>query len=134
MSRCRGYSIKKSSKLEHQKKYSFDQARKQLVFIGNDVMAYIEKNYRADTLNHTYLVYFLGRAFGAYVVMAQRGTFKDYILGSPSLKGDIPSLTALATQVKPNIFIRVLKDSKDPSLSLCYIVVEDNHRKAFSLR
>lgn len=91
-SRARDYSISKSSNPERQAKYQFGQASKHLAFIRNDVIKFIESNYRADPSNRTYFGFSLGGLFGTYALMSHPDTFKNYILGSPSLWRDIPLL------------------------------------------
>jgi len=98
-SRARDYSISKSSNPERQAKYQFGQASKHLTFIRNDVIKYIESNYRADPSNRTYFGFSLGGLFGTYALMTQPDTFKNYILGSPSLWRDIPLLFSLENAV-----------------------------------
>ncbi len=110
-SRARDYSISKSSNPERQAKYQFGQASNHLTFIRNDVIKFIESNYRTDPNNRTYFGFSLGGLFGTYALMAQPDTFKNYILGSPSLWRDIPLLfslenTALKTKaLEINLFI-----------------------------
>jgi len=94
-SRRRDYSIRKSSNPERQAKYQFGQASNHLTFIRNDVIKTIERNYRTDPSNRTYFGFSLGGLFGAYALMSQPDTFKNYILGSPSLWRDIPLLFSL---------------------------------------
>ena len=95
VSRNRDYSISKSSNPEIQAKYQLGQASNHLTFIRNDVIKTIEKNYRTDPDNRTYFGFSAGGRFGAYILMAQPDTFKNYILGSPSLWRDIPLLFSL---------------------------------------
>ncbi|PKG86219.1 hydrolase [Colwellia sp. 75C3] len=95
ISRSRDYSISKSSNPEIQAKYQLGQASNHLTFIRNDVIKTIEKNYRTDPDNRTYFGFSSGGRFGAYILMAQPDTFKNYILGSPSLWRDIPLLFSL---------------------------------------
>lgn len=94
-SRARDYSISKSSNPERQAKYQFGQASNHLTFIRNDVIKFIESNYRTDPSNRTYFGFSAGGLFGAYAFMTQPDTFKNYILGSPSLWRDIPLLFSL---------------------------------------
>lgn len=94
-SRARDYSISKSSNPERQAKYQFGQASNHLTFIRNDVIKFIESNYRTDPSNRTYFGFSLGGLFGTYAFMTQPDTFKNYILGSPSLWRDIPLLFSL---------------------------------------
>jgi len=83
-SRFRDYSITKSSNPEHQAKYQFGQASNHLAFIRNDVITYVENNYRTDPDNRSYFGYSMGGKFGAYILFVQPETFKNYILGSPA--------------------------------------------------
>ena len=95
VSRNRDYSISKSSNPEVQAKYQLGQASNHLTFIRKNVIKTIEKNYRTDPDNRTYFGFSSGGRFGAYILMAQPDTFKNYILGSPSLWRDIPVLFSL---------------------------------------
>lgn len=61
------------------------EADKHLSFIRDDVIKYVETNYRTDPEEHTYFGYSLGGAFGAYILFERPDTFKNYILGSPAL-------------------------------------------------
>ncbi|WOH37413.1 alpha/beta hydrolase-fold protein [Thalassotalea fonticola] len=157
VSRFRDYSMRKSSNPKVQAKYQLGQAGNHLGFIRNDVVKYIENNYRTDPGNRTYFGFSAGGEFGAYILMTQPDTFKNYILGSPSLKGDIPYLTELGanTALKPkgfnaNVFISygtlekelgehaeklitMLKNKNDKSLSLKHVVLEGSHQRAFPL-
>ncbi|WP_234387157.1 alpha/beta hydrolase [Aquimarina sp. Aq78] len=99
-SRYRDYSIRKSSNPENQAKYQFWEASNHLDFIRNDVIKYVENNYQTDTANRTYFGYSLGGLFGAYILLTQPDTFKNYILGSPALRGDIPYLSKLGSHAE----------------------------------
>lgn len=66
-------------------KYNRGQASNHLTFIRNDVIKYLENNYRADPNARTYFGYSLGGEFGAYILMSQPDSFKNYILGSPTV-------------------------------------------------
>jgi len=158
VSRFRDYSTKPSSNPEVQAKYQLGQANNHLNFIRNDVVKYIEKNYRSDPSNRTYFGYSAGGEFGAYILMAQPDTFKNYILGSPSLKGNIPYLTELGDNavlkrigLNANVFvsygaleqelgihaeqlITMLENRHDKSLSLAHLVIESaDHQRAFPM-
>ena len=146
-----------SSNPEHQAKYEFGQASDHLDFIRNDVIPYVENKFRTDPENRTYFGYSLGGVFGAYVLLAQSDTFKNYILGSPSLKGDIPYLSDLVSNAVPkrkglhaNVFISygaseeelgayadefisLLKNRNDESLSLQHVIIEGSHQTAFPM-
>ncbi len=153
VSRYRDYSIKKSSNEEHQTKYQFGQANNHLNFIRNDVIKYVENNYQTDENNRTYFGYSMGGEFGTYTLLAQPDTFKNYILGSPSLHNDIPLLSELMFKHKKlnaNVFIsygslekelgssvekliRMLKSRNDTSLFLKHVVIEGSHQTAFPM-
>ncbi|MFT6990672.1 MAG: putative alpha/beta superfamily hydrolase [Paraglaciecola sp.] len=120
-------------------------------------MKYIEKHYRTDPERRTYFGYSAGGLFGAYILVAQPDTFKNYILGSPSLKSDIPYLSKLAANttlkrkdLNANVFIShgtmeeelakhieefitVLQNKNDESLSLKKVVIEGSHQTAFPM-
>jgi len=61
------------------------EARNHLTFIRDDVIKYVENNYRADPAERTYFGYSAGGSFGAYILFEQPDTFNHYILGSPAL-------------------------------------------------
>lgn len=157
VSRYRDYSIRKSSNSEKQAKYQFGHARDHLNFVRNNVIKTIESKYRTAPGKRTYFGYSLGGEFGAYILLTQPDTFKNYILGSPSLKGEIPYLTELASDaslkrkgLNANVFISygalekelgahaekfisLLKNRNDKSLSLTHVVMEGDHQKAFPM-
>ena len=80
VSRFRDYSLIKSDTAE----VPTGEASHHLSFIRDDVIKYVENNYRADPDERTYFGYSMGGAFGAYVLLAEPDTFKNYVLGSPS--------------------------------------------------
>ena len=157
VSRHRDYSIRESSNPERQAKYQFGQASKHLNFIRNNVIKTIEKNYRTIPDKRTYFGYSAGGKFGAYILLSQPDTFKNYILGSPSLWRDIPYLSELESNaalkqkgLNANVFISygtlekklgerveefitLLKNKNDKSLSLKHEVIEGTHGTAFPL-
>jgi len=157
VSRYRDYSISKSTNPERQAKYKLGQASNHLDFIRNDVIKTIENNYRTDPDNRTYFGYSAGGLFGAYILMAQPDTFKNYILGSPSLWRGIPYLSKLGADaalkhkgLNANVFISYgtleeklgkhikefttfLKTRNDKSLTLNHVVIEGSHQTAFPL-
>ena len=94
ISRARDYSFKKSSDPERQAKYKFGQAKNHLSFIRNDVFKFVEKNYRTEPKNRTYFGFSAGGVFGTFALMSQPDTFKNYILGSPSIRRGVPELFA----------------------------------------
>lgn len=79
ISRFRDYTLTKSVHPKHQS----GEAGNHLSFIQNDVIKYIEENYRTEPDNRSYFGYSLGATFGAYILLTQPKTFKNYILGSP---------------------------------------------------
>ncbi len=156
VSRFRDYTVRESTNAERQAKYQFGQASRHLRFIRDDVIPYVESQYRTDPDNRSYFGYSASGLFGAYVLMAQPDTFRNYILGSPSVQNDIPHLikagsdNALAGKgMNANVFISygeleeeasesinefvtVLKNRKDDSLSLQLVVIESaDHGTAF---
>ncbi|TDF39264.1 alpha/beta hydrolase [Alteromonadaceae bacterium M269] len=153
VSRYRDYSISESSNAEHQAKYQFGQANRHLAFIRNDVFKYVENNYRADSNNRTYFGYSLGGQFGAYALLAQPDTFKNYVLGSPSVRR-LPQLKSIANKdtehLSVNVFISYgseekelsehvdafvayLKSRKYQHLSVTQEVPEGSHQTAFPM-
>ena len=157
VSRNRDYTIRASSNPKIQAKYQLGQAGHHLAFIRNDVITYVEKNYRTAPGNRTYFGYSAGGEFGAYVLLTKPDTFKNYILGSPSIKGEIPYLSKLDSSAasqrngfNANVFISygdlekelgthidqlvaLLKNRNDKSLSLTHAVVEGDHQAAFPI-
>lgn len=152
VSRHRDYSVSPSTKPELQAKYQFGGAGDHLAFIRNEVIPYVETNYNADPARRTYFGYSTGGLFGAYILMAQPDTFKNYIIGSPSLWRDIPLLTELAANkaLNSNVFIShgdledrlaplmeefvtMLKNRNDASLKLQHEVIAGTHQTAFPL-
>lgn len=163
VSRFRDYSIRESNKPEIQKKYQLGQAKTHLDFIRNDVIKYIDNTYRTDPNSRTYFGYSLSGEFGAYILLTQPDTFNNYILGSPSIKTDVPYLTELNTKfgpfeasnrnssLKANVFIaygsleeekvvepidefiKLLKDRRDDGLSVQKEVIDGNHQTAFPM-
>lgn len=94
VSRFGDYSFQKISNPKHPK-IKFGQASSHLAFIRDDVFKYVEENYRTQPSNRTYFGFSAGGIFGTYVLMAQPDTFKNYILGSPSIWSSAPDLFAL---------------------------------------
>ncbi len=152
VSRYRDYSVSPSGNTENQEKYKFGQADTHLDFIRNDVINYVESNYRTDPDRRSYFGYSLGGLFGCYVLLAQPDTFKNYILGSPSLWRDNPLLSELASEeglnanvfvshgdeekeLGPHIeeFVALLKNREDESLSLQQVMINGSHQTAFPM-
>ena len=154
VSRYRDYSIRESSNAAHQAKYQFGQAGKHLNFIRAEVIPYVENNYQAASNQRTYFGYSLGGEFGSYILLKQPDTFQNYILGSPSIRGEVPILTELnseaPSELNANVFISygslegeaggeidkfttLLKGRNDHTLSLKKLVVEGTHQSAFPM-
>jgi len=154
VSRYRDYSVVPSKNEEHQAKYHFGQASAHLGFIRNDIIPYVEENYRTDPTTRAYFGYSLGGLFGGYVLLSQPDTFKNYILGSPSVQGDVPFLSEVSSKrsidekLNTNVFISygdletelgaavdefiiLLQNRKDESLVLEKIVLKGSHQTAF---
>ncbi|PHS18955.1 MAG: hydrolase [Kangiella sp.] len=93
VSRFGDYSFKKTTNPKHPK-IKFGQANNHLSFIRNDVFNTIEKNYRTEPENRTYFGFSAGGVFGTYALMVHPYTFKNYILGSPSIRRNVPELFA----------------------------------------
>lgn len=151
VSRFRDYSIRESSNPKVQAKYHLGQASNHLDFIKNNVFKFVEQRYRTQPDNRTYFGYSAGGVFGSYVLLSQPSTFKNYILGSPALQGDIPTLLELKKSVKYqpvptnvfvsygtgeqeqadeiNQFIKLLK--KERNVSLTHSIIKGDHQTAF---
>lgn len=109
-SRFGDYSFKKTTNPRHPK-IKFGQAPNHLAFIRNDIFKYVENNYRTQPDNRTYFGFSAGGLFGTYALMAKPDSFKNYILGSPSVWRNAPELFALesnqlnSTESAINVFI-----------------------------
>lgn len=60
-------------------------ARQYLIFLKDEVLPFIEGNYRADPARRALSGVSYGGLFGAYALLEEPGLFQDYILTSPSL-------------------------------------------------
>jgi len=153
-SRFRDFSIQPLSNPEAQSRYQFGQAGNHLDFIRNDVIKYVENNYRTVPGNRSYFGYSAGGKFGAYTLLTQPSTFKNYILGSPSLSSgrDVPVLSKLVANeaLNANVFISygdleketsphtdeiiaMLKNKNDERFLLKHEVIEGTHETAFPM-
>lgn len=159
-SRFTDYSFWKKANPNHPK-LKFGEAKNHLEFIRNDVIQYVDNNYRTDVNSRTYFGYSLSGAFGAYIVLTQPDTFNNYILGSPLSKGLMPYLTEINTKVRAfksnkndtlnaNVFIAygtLEKDKTEPTdefislldtrsnsgVSIQNKVIEGDHQTAFPM-
>ncbi len=157
-SRFTDYSFWKKANPNHPK-LKFGQAENHLAFIRNEVIQYVDNNYRTDPDSRSYFGYSLSGAFGAYIVLTQPDTFNNYILGSPLNKGLIPYLSEINTKLgasesnknnplHANVYIaygtlekekdepideylELLKNRKNLSLSVQNKTMEGDHGTAF---
>ena len=83
-SRFRDYTVSEYANPEIQARFQGGQAGHHLNFIRNEVMPFVDANYRTIPEENTYFGYSLGGAFGAFILFAQPDNFKHYILGSPA--------------------------------------------------
>jgi len=81
-------------------------AQGHLAFLRDTVMPFIEKNYRANKTDRTFVGHSLGALFGAYVLFSEPELFSGYILGSPSVWFDDDVILA-APALKPKRKIKV---------------------------
>ncbi|MEL6791337.1 MAG: alpha/beta hydrolase-fold protein [Pseudomonadota bacterium] len=56
-----------------------------LTFLKEEVIPFIDSEYKTDPDRRTIVGHSLGGLFGAYVLLTEQGLFSDYILSSPSL-------------------------------------------------
>jgi len=70
--------------VDHSWKKQTGNAHQHMEFIENSVFKYMEKNYRVDSTNNTFIGNSLGGLFGSYILLTKPQLFKNYILGSPS--------------------------------------------------
>ncbi len=162
VSRYRDYSFTEHHNPEIQKKIQFGQADKHLDFIRDDIITYVDNTYRTDPNSRTYFGYSMSGEFGAYILLTQPDTFNNYIIGSPSIKNEVPHLSELhsklgpydalnrATSLNSNVFIShgsleedmvqpidefvsLLKDRRDDGLAVYKEVIDGNHESAFPL-
>lgn len=89
-------------------------AKQHAAFIKNSVFRYIEKNYRTDPANRTFIGNSLGGLFGTYILLTNSSMFKNYILGSPSYWWDHKYIFKLESEfnqkkiaVNANVFISI---------------------------
>ena len=81
-SRVRDYT---PTKAPAWKKFETGGARAYLDFIRDEVIAFIEAEYRSDPQRRMLVGHSLGGLFGAYALLEEPGLFSDYILTSASL-------------------------------------------------
>ena len=160
VSRFTDYSFWTKANPKHPK-LKFGQAENHLTFIRNNVIEYVDNNYRTDPDSRSYFGYSLSGAFGAYILLTQPDTFDNYILGSPLDKDLLPYLSKINKKFRnfesnknpalvANIliaygtseqgkaeatdeFVDLLDNRKNVSLSIQTKAIEGNHETAFPL-
>ncbi|MHA7057418.1 alpha/beta hydrolase-fold protein [Aquimarina sp. M1] len=157
-SRFTDYSFRKKTNPNHPK-LKFGQAENHVTFIRNNVITYVEKNYRTCANSRSYFGYSLSGAFGAYILLTQPNTFNNYILGSPMSKNNMSSLSEInaklvssepdnSKKLHANVFIahgnleegkeelteeflKLFNDSANLELTIQNKTIEGNHQTAF---
>lgn len=101
-------------------------------FIRDAVIAYVEQEFSVDSDNRTYVGNSYGGLLGSYILLTQPDTFKNYILGSPSLWWDDQFIFKLNTQTKAftrdvvaNVFISVGENENPNSVNTKYDLTGD---------
>lgn len=98
VSRFTDYSFWETTNPNHPK-LVFGQAENHLAFIQNDVIKYVDKNYRTNPNSRSYFGYSLSGGFGAYILLTQPDTFDNYVLGSPLSKSTMSRLAEINTEL-----------------------------------
>jgi uncharacterized protein len=92
------------------------EASNHLDFIRTDVIPFIEKRYSTDPTNRTYVGNSFGGLLGLYIFLNKPSTFKNYIIGSPSIWWDnkyildLESKTNFDKNLEASLFIAVGED------------------------
>lgn len=152
-SRFTDYSFWKKANPNHPL-LKFGEAENHLDFIRNDVITYVEDSYRTVPDKHSYFGYSLSGLFGAYIITTQPDTFKNYVLGSPSIQllieGDdkvefrnkernINVFISRGTLEEEKLnepiskFVNLLKAKANDELSIESPVIDGNHGTAFPM-
>ena len=121
-SRFTDYSFWDKANPNHPK-LVFGQAKSHLAFIRDDVIEYVDNNYRTDPDSRTYFGYSLSGAFGAYIVLTQPDSFDNYILGSPLNSGLIPYLTEIDSEL--GTFATNHNESLNANVFIAYGTLEE---------
>lgn len=126
-SRVRDYTPSTSPQWKQQT----GRAHQHMAFIEKDVFQYIEKNYRAENHNRTFVGNSLGGLFGSYILLKNPGMFQNYIIGSPSYWYDDKvifkmenKLSKTNHKINANVFISI-GERETKSLESSYEMVED---------
>jgi len=154
VSRYRDYTVTPSSKAQRQAKYQFGQAGQHLAFIQEDVISFVERNYRTDPDHRAYFGYSASALFGTYILLTEPSTFQYYALGSPSVQGDIPILTELSSDLEEDIeakvfvsygteedelggyvdqWIEMMGARNNDRLRITHVEIEGTHQSAFPM-
>lgn len=56
--------------------------------LEQELIPFVEKNYRAKSKDRTYVGFSLGGLFGLYTLFKKPGLFQNYVIGSPSIWND----------------------------------------------
>ncbi|QBY06167.1 alpha/beta hydrolase [Thalassotalea sp. HSM 43] len=101
-SRVRDYTPSKASDWKMQT----GDAEQHALFIRDNVIPYIEKNYRTQSQRRTFVGNSLGGLLGAYLLFKHPDMFASYILGSPSVWFNNHDIL-VAKVIKPSSPIKV---------------------------
>ncbi|MBL4942640.1 MAG: alpha/beta hydrolase [Colwellia sp.] len=104
-------------------------AQQHMEFIENSVIKYMEKNYRTDPSDRTFIGNSLGGLFGTYILLTKPALFKNYILGSPSYWFDNRFIFRLEKRagiknINANVFIAI-GERESKALESSYEMVND---------
>lgn len=78
------------------------KAHEHLDFLRDDVFKYIEEKYNTDPTRRTYIGNSFGGLFGAYILLNSPESFRNYILGSPSMWWDNNFMMKQDFEIDPN--------------------------------
>lgn len=138
VSRFRDYTPVASTNAERQAQYHFGQAAEHLSFIRNDVIPFVEHNYRVSD-QRAYLGYSLGGAFGAYALFAAPNTFNHYMLGSPAFNEISLAFTSTLGQqaernleaAQPSVFVSIGElETSEMELTNGFLTVLERARRS----
>ena len=74
------------------------QAHDYIAFIEQDLLPFLEKNYRVDMQNKVLVGHSFGGLLGAYTLLVNPTLFEHYVLGSPSLWYDNKAIFRLEAE------------------------------------
>lgn len=116
-SRMRDYTPNKYTGKNYQ--HPTGQAQVHLGFLKRDVFKYVESEFKADPAQRSYFGYSVSGTFGAYILLTQPDTFKNYMLGSPAtlfgkqFAHEYPPIAeATPDSIDANVFVSVGSDEK----------------------